>query len=158
MQLQTVWEYYPVFPSITLAMGYVPLAKGICTLSNGIWCTVCWHKNMHAAIHWLTNMCTGWRLAWPGNKVQCARGGCCPSLINSMLWLHAATVVEGVLRYLGLGMINQAGICTIVISMNRTFKRCPICRRLNSAQSHGNLCHKKVTNIKNHIIWKCSSC
>ena len=93
-----------------------------------------------------------WRLACPRNNVQCARGGCCPSLINSMLWLHAATVVEGVLRYLGLGMIYQAGICTIVISMNRTFKRCTICHRLNSVQSRENLWRKMWPTLKTSFM------
>ena len=34
-------------------------------------------------------------------------------------------------RYLGLGMRYEAGICTIVISMNRAFKWCPFCCKLN---------------------------
>ena len=33
--------------------------------------------------------------------------------------------------YLGLGMRYEAGICTIVISMNGAFKKCPFCCRLN---------------------------
>ena len=34
-------------------------------------------------------------------------------------------------RYLGQGMRYEAGICTIVISMNGAFKSCPFCCRLN---------------------------
>ena len=33
--------------------------------------------------------------------------------------------------YLGLGRRYEAGICTIVISMNGAFQRCPLCCRLN---------------------------
>ena len=33
--------------------------------------------------------------------------------------------------YLGLGMRYEAGICTIVISMNGAFQLCPLCCRLN---------------------------
>ena len=34
-------------------------------------------------------------------------------------------------RYLGLGMRYEAGICTIVISMNGACQLCPFCCRLN---------------------------
>ena len=34
-------------------------------------------------------------------------------------------------RYLGLGRRYEAGICTIVISMNGAFQRCPFYGRLN---------------------------
>ena len=129
------YRLFGSFLTITSAMGYVPLAMGYVPLAMGYDVLFVDTRTCNLLyIHWLTNECTWWRLAWPGNKVQCARGGCCPSLINSMLWLHTATVVEGVLRYLGLQqLIYQAGICTTVISINGTFKWCPVCHRLNSA-------------------------
>jgi len=37
----------------------------------------------------------------------------------------------GYIWYLGLGMRYEAGICTIVISMNRAFSWCSFCCRLN---------------------------
>ena len=64
-------------------------------------------------------------------------------------------------RYLGLGMRYGGGTCTIVISMNRVFKRCPFCCKLNFDPKSWktmdySLClsaifGKNVTNIKIHF-------
>ena len=49
-------------------------------------------------------------------------------------WIHGVCKCLSYMydtRYLGLGMTYRAGICTIVISMNGTFKWCQFCCRLN---------------------------
>ena len=63
-------------------------------------------------------------------------------------------------RYLELGMRYEAGICTIVISMNGAFKWCPFCYKLNFdpkswktmvAFGRVRFFGKNVTDIKNHL-------
>ena len=48
-------------------------------------------------------------------------------------WIYGVGIMpaKNYASYLGLGMRYEAGICTIVISMNGAFKKCPFCCRLN---------------------------
>ena len=98
--------------------------------------------------------------------IGCVNSDCLPHtaemvVVDTMAVAHNYCYELSIAGYLELGMRYEAGICTIVISMNGAFQCCPFCCRLNfdpkpsktmdySLWSTANF-DKNVAETKNHF-------